>query len=844
MTEDEAAFRAAAKNLPGPPRPDEEVKELEEIWRMPSGWRLPTAVNNNIVGSAYVGAALLFFVLAGCLALLMRTQLATPMADVVGQETYNQLFTMHGTVMMFLFAVPAVEAMGVLLLPQMLAARDLPFPRLSAFAFWAYFVGGLVFFTTIFFGVSPDGGWFMYPPLTSYIYSPGSNADWWLLGIGFIEISAIAGAIEIIVGVLKTRSPGMSLDKLPLFGWAMLVFAGMIIVGFPAIILGTILLELERAFHWPFFVASKGGDPLLWQHLFWFFGHPEVYIIFIPAAGMMSMIVPTIARARLVGYRLVVAALVATGFISFGLWVHHMFTTGLPPISTGFFSAASMAVSIPAGIQVFAWIATIMIGKRAQWNVPTLFTIGFLIIFTMGGLTGVMVAMVPFDWQAHDTYFVVAHLHYVLIGGMVFPLFAAVYYWVPMVSKFALSERLGKWVFWLMFTGMHLTFLPMHWTGFEGMPRRVYTYLPNMGFDGLNLVSTIGAFTLAAGVALFVFDMVRKFRMSNEGNAGNVLEWLPNGSYAARSIPIVKSREPLWDNPELSDEVEQGRWFLPNAPTHRRETIVTSPLKGIPQYIVVIPGPSWWHVVAAVFTAALFLCLTVKLVLPAAVFGVIAIGAMLRWVWELDKGPDHEPVEVGGGLKLPVYMLGSKSHAIWAVWVLIVVIGMIFSCMVFSYLYLWSIQPEGWPPPGTELPGLLHTGGALLLLAGSAGLLALADRMLTGGRGRGAVIAPLLGGVLLLVAALAGDIWLWTTIELWPSESGFAASTFALGFLNAQNLVAVTLMAGFVAARLLVGRTDKVRRLSFDTTRLLWRYTMVQATVSVVVAHGFPRLVS
>src|SRR3546814_162399 len=406
----------------------------------------------------------------------------------------------------------------------------------------------------------------------------------------------------------------MSLDKLPLFGWAMLVFAGMIIVGFPAIILGTILLELERAFHWPFFVAEKGGDPLLWQHLFWFFGHPEVYIIFIPAAGFMSMIVPVIARARLVGYRLVVAALVATGFISFGLWVHHMFTTGLPPISTGFFSAAAMAVSMPAGIQVFAWIATIMAGERARWNVPTLFTVGFLIIFTMGGLTGVMVAMVPFDWQAHDTYFVVAHLHYVLIGGMVFPLFAAIYYWVPMVSRFALSERLGKWVFWLMFTGMHLTFLPMHWTGFAGMPRRVYTYLPNMGFDGFNLLSSIGAFTIGAGVALFVFDMARKFRMTQEENAGNVygggtLEWLPNGSYAARSIPIVKSREPLWDNPELGDQVEQGQWFLPGAPTHRRETIVTSPLKAIPQYLVIIPGPSWWHVIAAAFTAALFLSL-------------------------------------------------------------------------------------------------------------------------------------------------------------------------------------------------------------------------------------------
>ena len=369
-----------------------------------------------------------------------------PESDLVGHDLYNQLFTMHGTVMMFLFAVPAVEAASVYLLPNMQAARDLPFPRLSAYAFWAYFVGGLVFFGTIFFGLAPNGGWFMYPPLTSTKYSPADNADWWLLGIGFIEISAIAGAIEIIVGVMKTRAVGMSLDKLPVYSWAMLVFAVMIVIGFPAIILGTLLLELERAFDWPFFIAERGGDPLLWQHLFWFFGHPEVYIIFLPATGMVSMIVPTMAQTPLVGYRLVVLALIATGFLSFGLWVHHMFATGLPKMSLSFFSAASTAVAVPSGIQVFAWIATIASG-RMKLTTPSLFVIGFLFIFTLGGLTGVMVAMAPFDWQAHDSYFIVAHLHYVLIGGMVFPLFAAFYYWVPVASKHALSERLGRWVF-------------------------------------------------------------------------------------------------------------------------------------------------------------------------------------------------------------------------------------------------------------------------------------------------------------------------------------------------------------------------------------------------------------
>lgn len=421
-------------------RPPDELDRLKAAWALPKGWRIVSAVNNTVIGYLYVATAFGFFVLAGILALLMRTQLAVPDNTFIGPETYSQLFTMHGTVMVFLFAVPAVEAMGVLLLPQMLGARDLPFPRLGAFAFWAYLVGGLVFFCTLFVGMAPGDGWFMYPPLSSERFSPGVGADFWLLGIGFIEISAIAGAIEIIVGVLRTRAPGMTLARMPIFAWTMLILAGMIVFAFPAIILATILLELESAFGWPFFIAERGGDPLLWQHLFWFFGHPEVYIIFLPAAGMVSMIVPAMAGTSLVGHRLIVVALIATGFFSFGLWVHHMFTTGIPARSLGFFSAASMAVSVPSGIQVFAWIATIAAG-RLRLTAASLFVLGFLIVFTLGGLTGVMLAMVPFDWQAHDTYFVVAHFHYVLVGGMVFPLLATFYYWAPAFSERPLSER-------------------------------------------------------------------------------------------------------------------------------------------------------------------------------------------------------------------------------------------------------------------------------------------------------------------------------------------------------------------------------------------------------------------
>jgi len=329
MSEGASPDLALRDGLPSAlPRPGGELEALERAWAPPSGWRLLKAVNNTQIGVFYIGTALLFFVLAGVLALAMRLQLALPNGTLLGAGLYNQVFTMHGTVMMFLFAVPVVEAIAVFLLPGMLGARDLPFPRLSAYAFWAYAVGGLAFFCTIFFGVSPDGGWFMYPPLTGKAQSPGPGADWWLLGIGFIEISAIAGAIELIVGVLFTRAPGMTLARMPVFAWSMLVVAFMVVFAFPAVIAGTTLLELERSFDWPYFIAERGGDPLLWQHLFWFFGHPEVYIISLPAAGLVSMLVPVLARRSLLGHRAVVGGLVGVGVLSFAVWAHHMFTAG------------------------------------------------------------------------------------------------------------------------------------------------------------------------------------------------------------------------------------------------------------------------------------------------------------------------------------------------------------------------------------------------------------------------------------------------------------------------------------------------------------------------------------
>jgi cytochrome c oxidase subunit I+III len=830
------------------PRPEEELKALERIWAPPpSGWRFLSVVNNTYIGVFYIGTAFLFFILAGILALIMRTQLAVPENDLVSYDLYNQLFTMHGTVMMFLFAVPVVEALGVLLLPNIQAARDLPFPRLSAYAFWAYFVGGLVFFTSIFFDVAPKSGWFMYPPLTSYLYSPGVNPDFWLLGIGFIEISAIAGAIEIIVGVLKTRAPGQSLDKLPVYSWAMLVFAGMIVFAFPAVILCTMLLEVERAFHWPFFIEAKGGDPLLWQHLFWFFGHPEVYIIFLPAAGMVSMMVPTMAQTPLLGYRLVVLAVIATGFLSFGLWVHHMFTTGIPQLSLGFFSAASMAVSIPSGIQVFAWIATIAKGKM-RLHTPALFILGFLFIFTLGGLTGVMVATVPFDWQAHDTYFIVAHLHYVLIGGMVFPMFAAFYYWIPTVSSRPLSERLGKWSFWLMFIGVNVTFFTMHITGLVGMPRRQYTYLAELDWGALNMISTVGAYMIAAGVAVFIADLVLNFRPF--GNAGNVWnagtpEWLPGGNYQTRTIPIVTSREPLWDQPNLAEDVQAGRYYLPGAHTGGRETIVTSPLDARPQYVLQLPGPSWRPVLAAVFTAGFFLLLTVKAVFIAFTSGVLAIAMIIWWVWDTDPGVTHPPIDIGGGLKLPVYVTGPMNHSWWAMIVLILVGASLYACLLFSYFFLWTVNPGVWPTEGAGLRAIGWPAVAAALYIGSSVFIAIAGQSLRDVPRRSAwpVRIMILLAIPLMLIALGLDILGHWQIGLRPTESSYGAVVYMIKALQGIYVAVVAVMGLYTVARSFAGMLDGVRRSTFDNTMLYWHWTTLQGVVGLVIVYAFPRLV-
>jgi cytochrome c oxidase subunit I+III len=824
------------------PRPAHELPDLERAWQPPRGWRIVSAVNNSYVGLFYIGIAMLFFVLAGLLALLMRAQLAVPEHTLLDARTYNQVFTMHGTVMMFLFAVPMVEAIAVYLLPAMLGARDLPFPRLSAYAFWAYAVGGLAFFCTLFFGAAPDGGWFMYPPLTGMEYSPGVGADFWLLGIGFIEISAIAGAVELIVGILFTRAPGMSLARMPVYAWSMLVVALMIVFAFPAVIAGTALLELERAFDWPFFTPARGGDPLLWQHLFWFFGHPEVYIIFLPAAGLVSMLVPVVARSPLAGHRLVVAALVAVGGLSFALWVHHMFTAGLGGWSLVLVSAASLAVALPSGVQVLAWIATLARG-RLQWSTTALFLVGFLFIFVLGGLTGVMVAVLPFDWQVHDSYFVVAHLHYVLIGGMVFPVFAALYHWLPLVNGRTLSERTGRWVFGLMFAGFNLAFFPMHIAGLQGMPRRVYTYPADAGWNGLNLLASAGALVLAAGVLLFLVDAVRTLRrpprpVANPWGAAT-LEWLQAGPYGTRSIPQVDSLEPLWHRPRLAAEVAAGAHWLPGTAFGGRETLVTSPVHAHIRHLLRLPGDSWLPVVAALGTAGFFLLLTVKWTAAAYACGAAAVAAVLAWLWQADRPPPAAQATVGDGVQVPVGAAGRASHAWWAMGVLLVVDGSVFASLLFAHVHV-AMQADVCPPPGAALaqPRWPLLAGALLL-AGSA-CIAAARRAWRSGRHPGWLRAGLLLALVLLPSAFAADAWGHLQAGLDPRAQAWSATVAALLGYQGLHVLLLAAMAVYVLARsgagLLHGSAS-----TLDVTALLWHYATAQGLAFAAAVNLLPR---
>ena len=611
----------------------DERAALRMTWQEPGGiggWF--SVINHHTLGKRYIVTAFIFLLLGGLEALLMRIQLSRPDNTFLGPERYNQIFTTHGTTMMFLFAVPVMEGMGVFLVPMMLGTRNVAFPRLNAFGYWIYLFGGLFLYGGVLLGALPDAGWFAYPPLSGPQYSPGKGVDVWAQMITFTEISAMCVAVELIVTILRMRAPGMSLTRIPMFCWSMLIQSFMVIFAMPAVMIAsTVMLLNDRTIGTHFVNPAEGGDPLLYQHVFWFFGHPEVYIIFIPALGMVSAILEPNTRREIFGYGALVLSLVANGFIAFGLWVHHMFATGLPQIGEEYFTAASMMIAITSGVQIFCWIATLWTG-RLRLTAAMHFVLGFIFIFVMGGMTGVMLASIPLDLQAHDTFFVVAHFHYVLIGGALFPLFGAFHHWFPKFTGRMIDETLGKISFWVLFFGFNLTFFPMHILGLKGMTRRIYTYPLEMGWGPANLLASIGAFVIAFGGLLFIVNVLKSRRSGAPAGSdpweAPTLEWAtasPPEFFNFLHLPVINSASPLWDPKE-----ERG--IVVGLRNDRREALTSTVMDAVVHRRYVFPASTIWPFLTALGVTIGLVGSVIQFSWYYVALALAAVG-LVGWFW-------------------------------------------------------------------------------------------------------------------------------------------------------------------------------------------------------------------
>jgi cytochrome c oxidase subunit I+III len=620
------------------PRARRRVERLDRIWEERPGllgWL--TTVDHKRIGLLYFFTTLAFFAAGGVEALLIRTQLATPDGKTLSPERFNELMTMHGVTMIFLFIVPmGVSAFGNYLVPLMIGARDMAFPRMNALSYWLFLGSGLFLYTGLFSGFGPNAGWFDYVPLASKTYTPGLNIDFYALGLIFNGMSTTAGAINFIVTIFKGRAPGMSLNRMPLFVYANLAASLSIVFLLPPLTMDLVFLELQRKLGFHFFDIAHGGDPLLWQHLFWLFGHPEVYLIVLPAFGIATSIIPTFSKRKMIAFPLVALAELLVAFIGFGVWAHHMFATGLPTYTLVFFAAASMMVVIPSTIQIFAWTLTVAIG-RPEFRAPLLFIGGFITFFVIGGLSGIMFAAIPFDQATTDTYFVVAHFHFIIFGAAVFPLLGGMYYWFPKVTGRMYHERWAQLSFWLTFVGTALTFFPMHIVGLLGMTRRVYTYSPHLGWDAYNLAETIGAFILATGLLLIftnlVWSLLRGAPAGPDPFYGGTLEWAtssPPPDYNFVVIPKVTSPYPNWDREDREQDarrLEHGLLVLGDG----HETPASTVRDGYLDEVLHMPAESPWPITLAFCVALLFVMLLTSHFAIAGIFAALAALALAAW---------------------------------------------------------------------------------------------------------------------------------------------------------------------------------------------------------------------
>ena len=627
---------------------DHEARLLR-LWTTSPGLKgFFTSVDHKQIGIRYIVTAFIFLALGGIEALLMRLQLAGPNLSLLTPAQYNQLFSTHGMTMIFLYAAPVLSGFSNYLWPLLLGSRDMAFPRLNALGYWIYLASGLFLYAGFLTGNGPNDGWFNYVPYASRDYNPGLNEDFYALGMVFLGISTTVGAANFVVTAFRTRAPGMSINRLPILVWGTLTASVANLIVVPAVSLAFFLLWMDRQFGTQFFDPAGGGQPLLWQHLFWIFGHPWVYAIVLPAMGMVSDGLPVFCRRPLVGYSLVALSTVATMILGFGVWVHHMFATGLPGLGLSFFSGASIVITLPSAVAVFAWLATIRLG-RPVITTAFLFFSSMILLFVIGGVSGFMTASVPVDWQLTDTYFVVAHLHYVLIGINVFPVVGATYFWFPKMTGRMLNERLGRWNFWTMFVGFNLAFLPMHLTGLLGMPRRVYTYNDYAGWHVLNLLTSIGAFVLAIGVLLFFVNVLRSLRIgavagSNPWDAPT-LEWAvssPPPPYNFSVIPTLATRHPLWEDRlgggGAVSSIDHGMLL-----DEGKETIGTSALDGVPDMVLEMPKDSFAPLLLTLGLAAVFVGLLLKAWFAVGIGGAIATLALLSWFWPRSDLREREP---------------------------------------------------------------------------------------------------------------------------------------------------------------------------------------------------------
>src|SRR4051812_24951463 len=615
------------------------LAQLERIWETPAGWRgRLSSVDHKTIGIRYLVTSIFFLVVGGVEALLIRAQLATSNQHLLSAGAYNEMFSMHGVTMIFLYAAPVLSGFSNYLWPLMLGSRDMAYPRLNALSYWVYLVAGIFLYTSLPLGAMPNAGWFDYMPYAGRTYNPGLNIDFYALTVLLLAVSTTVGSINFITTLFKTRAPGMSLNRLPIIVWGTLTASFSNVVALPALSAAAIMLFLDRRVGTHFYDASAGGHPLLWQHLFWMFGHPWVYVVVLPAMGIVSDALPTFCRRPLVGYTFVALATVGTGILGFGVWLHHMFATGIPPLALAFFGGASILITIPSAVGVFAWLATLWDG-RPWYPAAMKFMLGFVALFVIGGVSGVMTAAVPFDWQLTDTYFVVAHLHYVLVGINVFPVVAGVYYWFPKFTGRLMDERLGTWNFWTMFVGANLVFFPMHIVGMLGMPRRIYTYPAGLGWDAYNLLETIGAFLFAAGIVLFLVNVCRSRSRGakagpNPWDAGT-LEWAtpsPPPAYNFAVLPTIGSRHPLWE-----DRLGEGsaRSSITNGPVlaHGRETFATSPLDAEPVAVMRMPEDSYAPFLLAASIGLVAYGLLFSLAWLAAAGVGAAAACVVAWLW-------------------------------------------------------------------------------------------------------------------------------------------------------------------------------------------------------------------